>query len=654
MNFQYRAATASWNAAFSLTLACVGLFGTLLSKGRCLAQPTASGVEYSISFEDADKHYVYVTAKFPDVAENQRIFLPVWTPGSYLVREYSRHIDSVAATSSDGTAIAIAKVSKNQWQLEADKGSIAEVRYRIYCNELSVRTNFVDATFALLNGAAVFLTADQYTKLPHKVTLELPSNWQQAVTSLERRVSDGPNVFVAGTYDELVDSPFVVGNPRLHPFEVGGVQHWLVNVGGDGLWDGDKASADVAKIVNAHQEMWGQVPYNRYYFLNVIAESGGGLEHDNSTVMLTSRWSFRDASRYQRWLGLVSHEFFHTWNVRRLRPKQLAEYQYGVENYFEELWVAEGVTSYYDDLALARSGLVSATDYLGAISRQIKSLQSTHGRLNQSLAESSYDAWIKHYRPNENSRNTTISYYTKGAVVGFLLDIEIRRVTKNKHSLDDVMRKLYDDYALKSGYTTEDVKSCVAELTGTEWDEWFHAAIFSTEELEYEPALQWLGLTFNDQKNSESEDQSSASEEAKQENEKQQDGEDLPKGELWTGMSTRSSGGKVTISAVTEGSPAYKAGINVDDELIAINNFRVEESESRILGQFEDAISVDLLIARRGALKTVALPIQRREPETWQLKIRTDVNEKQLESLTSWLRQNPKPEKAEGKADSKQ
>ncbi|GAB5406936.1 MAG: PDZ domain-containing protein [Aureliella sp.] len=601
-----------------------------------------SNIHYSISFDLAANHYIHVDATIPDAEPGQVVFMPVWTPGSYLVREYARHVDSVRASDSDGEEISIAKVNKNRWKLSNETAQTVVVSYRIYCNEMSVRTNFVDDEFALLNGAAVFLTCDSRLSEEHVVTLNMPESWRQSVTSLERRVALGANTFVANDFDELVDSPIVAGNPTLHAFTVGDVEHFLVNQGGDGLWDGEKAAADVAKIVQVHQDMWGQVPYDRYFFLNVIAEAGGGLEHDNSTVMLTSRWSYRDPKRYKSWLGLVSHEFFHTWNVRRLRPKALANYAYEVENYFEELWVAEGVTSYYDDLALARAGHSTIKEYLAALSKQIKTLQTTDGRFKQSLAQASHDAWIKFYRPNENSRNTSISYYNKGAIVAMLLDIEIRKATDNEKSLDDVMRALYADFALGEGYTTAEVVAEVDRQTGGDWEEWFDRTIYSTEELDYSTALDYLGLRFSDD----------AKEEAKKDSGEvdASEAEDTVASKkssstpLWTGLSSKLTDGKLVVSAVTEGSPAFKAGINVDDEIIAVNNYRTTSSMTEQLKQFREDGSADILLARRGALLTLQLPLVNRTAKTWKIVSVKEPTEQQKANLAAWLHQEVEEE----------
>lgn len=629
-------------------------------------------VSYDISFQDAQAHYIQVEMQLSHViAGPVELFMPVWTPGSYLVREYARHVDSIQAFDGADIELAIAKTAKNRWVIQLEKDSSLRVRYRVYCNELSVRTNFVDSDFGILNGAATFLTCEPFLEAPHRVKLRLRGGWSQAVTSLGKPDDAPAHTYHARDYDELVDAPILVGNPTIHPFQVGGATHYLVNQGGDALWDGEKAAADAAKIVAEHQQMWGSVPYEQYFFLNLIAEGGGGLEHDNSTVLLTSRWSFRSKRSYVRWLGLVSHEFFHTWNIRRLRPQALIDYDYTHENYFDELWVAEGVTSYYDELALVRAGLISSREYLAALSKQITTLQTTPGRLTQSLADSSYDTWIKFYRPNENSRNTTISYYNKGAIAAFLLDIEIRRATENQKSLDDVMRTLWAEHSGDRGYTNDDVLRIASQVADQDLSEWFERVIQSPAELDFDPALDWLGLRFRPDSSGASANVSNATvpkstvskatnaksggtetSAAKQQNANAEDASASPSGSTkqktpdagnsnrgtpWIGVSTTSDNGRLTVSGITEGSPAYSAGINVDDELIALNGYRLSSSLTDRLRQYQVGESIELITARRGKLRDVVLQLVTKPQSSWTLEVLRRPSELQKQSMQQWL-----------------
>ena len=441
-----------------------------------------TALQYTVDLEDARNHYLTIKVVVPVVSDTTELMMAVWTPGSYLVREYARNIDSMTVTSGD-RELEFEKIRKNRWLVETKGIKSFEVSYRLYCNEMSVRTNWVGNQYAMINGAPTFITVPDRLDQQHEVQLLLPRNWTRSATSL-KSVGDNPHRFVAENFDELVDSPIVAGNVSVYPFVVGGIEHQLVNVGESGYWDGTKAATDLKKIVEAHQEMWGVVPYDRYMFINMIVESGGGLEHDNSSVLMTSRWSFRDRGRYKSWLSLASHEFFHTWNIRRLRPKSLVTYDYENEVYTDSLWIAEGITSYYEDLALLRAGLLSRSEFLSRLSGDVEGVQRTGGRKLQSLKDSSYDAWIKYYRPDENSSNTRISYYSKGAVAAFLLDARIRKLTKGEKSLDDLMRKLFADY-VTTGYTTDEFRAAASELAGEDLSDWFASVIDSTDELDY-------------------------------------------------------------------------------------------------------------------------------------------------------------------------
>jgi len=477
MRFQYRFSVL----VLSLVLLLLGVerFAVAQQSG---AKESKAGIKYVVDLSDAKNHYLSVKATIPARGDSTELMMAVWTPGSYLVREYARHIDSFEV-SAGGKKLEFEKTLKNRWVVQTGDVKSFQLRYRLYCNEMTVRTNWVGKQFAMINGAPTFVTVADRLDEKHYVRLKLPKPWKRSSTSLRSRGKQAHS-FVADNFDELVDSPIVAGNVQVYPFSAGGVEHQLVNVGESGYWDGTKAAADLKILVEAHQEMWGVTPYDRYLFLNMISESGGGLEHDFSTLIMTSRWSFRDKKRYQDWLSLASHEFFHAWNVRRLRPKSLVRYDYETETYTHGLWIAEGITSYYEDLALVRAGLINRFEYLSRLSKNIERVQKTDGRKVQSLKESSYDTWIKFYRPDENSINTRISYYSKGAVVAFLLDAKIRKLTRGKKSLDDVMRKMFEEHA-ENGFTSEDFRKIASDVAGRDLSDWFVSAVESTEELDY-------------------------------------------------------------------------------------------------------------------------------------------------------------------------
>ena len=647
-----------------LVIAVCGMLNSRLAATFAQNDPDSVGLHYIIDLADAQNHYVAVTLEVPARGDKTELMMPVWTPGSYLVREFSRHIDSMVVTSADGTELPFRKTRKNRWLVETAEVDRLRVSYRLYCNELSVRTNWVGRQFGILNGAATFLTEPTRKDEIHTVELRLRDGWTRSATSL-RAEGERPHVYVAADFDELVDSPIVFGQLNVYPFDVGGVEHQLVNVGEAGYWDGSQAANDLKKVVKEHQRMWGVVPYDRYLFLNVISESGGGLEHDNSCLIMTSRWSFRDEKRYKDWLSLASHEFFHAWNVRRLRPRSLIEYDYENEVYTENLWIAEGITSYYEDLALVRAGLFSEKELLERLSKNIETTQKANGRAMQSLRESSYDTWIKFYRPDENSSNTRVSYYSKGAVVAFLLDAKIRKLTGGNKSLDDVMRQMFANFA-QSGYTPDDFRKTAGEVAGEDLADWFKRAIDQTDELDFSD-LAAVGLEFASESKEAEEKQAGESNESGDgsaangaenptlENKDSEKSENSPTSEkeddqresekkAWLGIRASDGGGRLVVTRVTSNSPATEAGLNAGDEIIAINNFRIGSSLDTRLKQFEVGEEVELLIARRGQLLEISIEIGEQPKRSWKLKRMSEPTDQQRSQRKAWLKGQPKLE----------
>jgi predicted metalloprotease with PDZ domain len=317
----------------------------------------------------------------------------------------------------------------------------------------------------------------------------------------------------------------------------------------------------------------------------------------------------------------VSHEYFHAWNVKRFRPQALGPFDYENEVYTKSLWVGEGVTSYYDDLQLRRAGLYTDEQYLKALSGQIESLQTTPGRGVRAVEEASYDAWIKHYRRDENTPNSTISYYTKGALVAFLLDVEIRRASDGDESLDDMMRMGFELYSGETGYTPIEFRALASEIAGKDLSGWFEKALETTEELDYEPALDWYGLAFKDP-------------DAKK---KDDDAADDPT-PGWLGATTRSSGGRLLVSGVERDTPAFDHGLNVGDEILAIDDYRVEPAEwSDRLKQYAPGDDVELLIARRDRLRRLPVTLGEKPKNHWQLEISPTATDAQKKHLLAWL-----------------
>ena len=597
-----------------ITLSCLPM--TLDAQTAAAANGARAGapgaaITYTLRFPDAARHYVDVEASYPTNGQERiEVMMAVWTPGSYLVREYSRHVEGVEVVSPSGRPVPV-KTRKNRWAIETGGASRVSIRYRVYGREMSVRTNWIEAGFALLNGAPTYLTLVGGLDRPHQVTLDLPEGWTRTMSGL-REVAGQAHTFVAADFDTLVDSPIVAGELDVYEFTRSGKPHHLVNVNEGGSWDGTRAIADVERIVAEHERLWGGLPYDKYVFINMITEGGGGLEHANSTVLMTSRWAMGTRQSYVNWLNLVSHEFFHVWNVKRLRPAALGPFDYEAENYSPSLWVSEGVTSYYGDLLVARAGLTREAEYLSTLSHDIRTLETTPGRLVQPVTQSSFDAWIKHYRPDENSPNTSISYYTKGQIIAALLDARIRLASGSERSLDDVMRRAYERYSGGTGFTEAQFRALISEVAGTDLSGVLAGALDTTQPLDYQPLLDAYGLSFIP-----AESHANAG---------------------WLGITTKNDGGRLVIAQVRRDTPAAAAGLNVDDEIIAIDEYRVRpEQWERRLEQYPPTTRAGLLVARRDQLMRIEVTFGQEPGNAWRLQPRPNATAAQLAARAAWL-----------------
>lgn len=578
-------------------------------------------VEYRLSFPSAQNHYVDVEAEVPTGgAAEVEVFLPVWTPGSYMVREYSRQLESFGAHNPSGQTLTVEKTRKNRWRVQAGGAPTVRLNYRVYCREMSVRNCWVESDWALLNGAQIFVAPVASYQRPYRVTVQLPAGWKRVETGLVRGAQ--PGEFEARSFDELLDCPIVAGSPAVYDFKVSGVEHRLVNEGEGGVWDGPRSAKDVQKIVATVHKIWGDVPYGKvpphlYTFFNLLTQAGGGLEHKNSTVLMASRWSQRSRHDYLNWLSLVAHEFFHAWNVKTLRPVALGPFDYENEVYTPSLWVAEGITAYYDNLLVRRAGFSSHKEYLEALSKDLESLQTTPGRELQSLRLSSFDAWIKLYRPDENTANTAISYYTKGSVVALLLDARIREATGGKRSLDDVMREAYKLYSGPKGYTEQEFREVAERVAGASLKDFFLKAVDGTAELDYKPLLTYYGLRFKSP-------------------EAPKPLADPESGFLGAGTSNKE--GRLVVTGVKRGTPAYEAGLNVDDEILALNDYRVSPTGlDERLKQYSPGATVTLLVARREKLTRLTVRLGKKPAQSWQLEVNPEAGPEAEQHRLAWL-----------------
>ena len=591
--------------------AILALLTTII--GNSATAQTLDPISYTLRFASPHTHYVSIEAHIPTNGRTHvELMMATWTPGSYLIREFARHVESLTARTPDGHPLTVEKSQKNRWLVATSGADPIVVSYLVYGREMSVRTNWIDADFAMLNGAPTFLTLADDGKRPHDVKLELPSVWNQGLTGLNPHPDGEPNTYRAEDYDILVDSPIIVGNPTVYEFTVSDTPHQLVNIGESGVWLGTKSATDVEQITHEINRMWGVMPYDRYLFFNMITEAGGGLEHRNSTLLMSSRWDTASRRSYLRWLGLVSHELFHAWNVKQLHPIEFGSFDYETEIHTESLWIVEGLTSYYADLAVHRAGLSTKNEYLVSLSAQIRNLQTTPGRGVQPLGLASYDAWIKYYRRDENSRNSSVSYYAKGAVVGFLLDMQIRAATADSKTLDDLMRLAYDRFPRTQGFTAEEFRSTAQEVAGTDLTQWFSRAVDTTEDLDYSTALDWLGLEFSD----EQEDENSG----------------------WIGLVTRTANGRLLVGEVLRNTPAHAAGFNVDDELLAIGAHRVLSNQwNQRIGQATPGSELVVLVSRRGELREINVMVESRRFSPWNLQFTEKPTPSQKQHRLDWL-----------------
>ncbi len=584
----------------------------------CCAQPlhaqTLEPVRYTLGFPAPLSHYVEVEAVYPTDGQSQiTLMMPVWTPGSYLVREFARNIEALTAAGPSHAPLMVEKTRKNRWRVQTNGARSVAVHYRVYGHEMSVRTNWIDDRFALLNGAPTFITLLTTLNRPHEVRLVLPQGWSRSVSGMPP--GSGPDSYLAPDYDTLVDSPIVVGNPAISEFSVAGKQHYLVNVGESGAWDGKRAVQDLATIVQQTTDFWRVVPYDAYYFFNVIGGAGGGIEHKNSTVLNPSRDATATRPAYLAWLNTASHEFFHAWNVKRLRPIELGPFDYENEVYTRSLWFAEGVTDYYADLQIRRAGVSTDDEYLAMLSTEIATLQTTPGRLAQSAELASYDAWIKYYRPDDNSVNVSISYYTKGLVVGFALDAKIRHLTGGAKSLDDLMRLLYQRFSEAKGFTPEDLRATAVDIVGAsngpELRRWFARALETTEELDYREALDWYGLQFKPAPNT-------------------------PR--AWLGVGSRVDNQRTIVTEVRRNSPAAEAGIDVGDEIIAVNDVPIAQAPlAPALTKIGAGNIARITVARRGIARAVDVTLAADPSSAWSLEVQANARPDQIAQRRSWL-----------------
>jgi predicted metalloprotease with PDZ domain len=560
-------------------------------------------IHYTIVPKHPAAHIFEVTMVITDHDQTgQRFMLPVWIPGSYMVREFSRHIVTIGAFTGTGRRVRLEKTGKNTWQAGALKiGALLTLRYEIYAWDLSVRAAHLDGTTGFFNGSSVFLTALGHEDAPCILDIKKPagptySNWRvaTALSEMDGTKRYGFGKYRAQNYDELIDHPVTLGEFALTTFKAHGVSHDVVVSGRVASLDMNRLAADLKRICETQIALFEpkskQAPVDRYVFMTqALSEGYGGLEHRASTALICNRADLpvlgqaEASDGYRTYLGLCSHEYFHTWNVKRIKPAAFAPYDLTRENHTSLLWFFEGFTSYYDDLMLVRSQTITQKQYFALLGKTIGTVLRGSGRLKQSVEESSFDAWTKYYRQDENSPNAIVSYYAKGSLVALALDLAIRAQTNHSKSLDDAMRLLWqrygrDFYRGKAvGIGEDEVEALLSEAAGFDLFELFDEAVRSTRDLPLAELLAPFGVTLEPET-----DKNCTSS---------------------LGVKTR-GGADCTLTVVHDGSAAQKAGLSAGDVLVAIDGLRITGSNlDALLARYLPGAKVEIHAFRRDELR---------------------------------------------------
>ena len=571
---------------------------------------TTPAMRYEVAMPQPENHLFEVTLTVENWhSKSLDLKMPVWTPGSYLVREYARHLQDFSACDSQGNKLGFHKVSKHHWRVETAGNGQITIFYRVYANELTVRTNHLDRTHGYFNGAALFFWIPDSEKEPITVKITPPApDWQVVVPLPEI----AKNTFRAEDFDTLVDSPFEVGIHQNYEFIAEGKPHQFV-VWGEGNLDIDRIIKDVKKVIAVEAELFNDLPYDRYIFLlHLAASGGGGLEHKNSCTLNYPRFNFRDTSKYNRFIQLVAHEFFHLWNVKRLRPKELEVFDYEQENYTPSLWFSEGTTSYYDVNIPYRAGIYDQGEFLKNLSQEITRYLTTPGRNIQPLSESSWDAWIKLYRPNENTPNSQMSYYLKGEMVSLLLDLLIRTRHNNQRSLDDVLRQMWERFGkAEIGFTALELKQVIEAVAGEDLTDFFNRYIHGLDELPFNHYLEPFGLELNPEV------------------------EDVTP---FLGVHLKPDGDRTVVKWVETGSPAQIAGLDAEDEILALDGYRVTSAQlNDRLKDYHPGQPVSITVFHQDQLQTHTVTLAAPRPSKYQLQSVASPTPIQKQLLSGWL-----------------
>ncbi len=573
----------------------------------------SNATNYTLTITDAKHHLAKVEIAFTGV--NTKAFtvkLPVWRTGRYEILDLSANIRDFKAFDASGKSLTWHQDDKNSWRIFVNTPGTVKITYQIYANQLRNRVSHIDESHAFLDASGVFMYSPSQRDKPLTVKLNVPEQWQSVsgMDSIEK------HQFKADNYDQLVDSPIESGIHQFTSFKVESQTYEIV-IWGKGNYDMERLKKDIKKLHYQAKALWKTFPYSRYVYMYHVGDKlRGATEHVNSTIIQTDRLGFYPDKKYSKVIGTTAHEFIHTWNVKAYRPAGISPYDYDKENYSDLFWMAEGTTSYYDNLFNARAGIYSTEQYLENMAKDIQTFQNKPGRHVMSLAQSSFNTWL----PNNANRrhNTTVSIYLKGSLVSWLLDKKIRAATNNKKSLDDLSLKLFQQYGKsKQGYTSNNVKQLLKEITNTDFTGFWKDYVEGTKAIDFDDLLGFYGLNFKAVKNDEDT-------------------------KVSMGWKTKINNGITQLTQVDTDGAAFKAGLAADDEIIAIDTLQIKGNLDDIIENLKVNQSYVVHYFNQGIIKQTNIMPQQATTKKLDIVAVKKPTKAQKQHFKSWLKQDIK------------
>jgi predicted metalloprotease with PDZ domain len=578
---------------------------------------TAATVDYALKMPKPQNHYFEVTMSIGDLGgKSIDVKMPVWAPGSYMVREFAKNVNLVKAFNQNKKPLLVTKTSKNTWNIKRDGADSIFVKYEVYAFELSVRTSFLDASHGFISGTSIFMYVDGHKENPGKLDIYPHEDFNAITTPLKRSRDsiryENAKTYAYANFDQLVDSPIEIGNQEVFEFKAANVKH-TVAMYGVGNYDVAKLQQDMKRIVETATNVFGENPNKEYTFIiHNVVDGQGGLEHTNSTTLSVNRWGYQGKD-YFDFLSLVAHEYFHLWNVKRMRPIELGPFNYDEENYTTLLWVMEGFTSYYDELIMRRAGFFTEQEYLQKFNSTLNYVEGSEGRKVQPVAHASFDAWIKGYRPNENSSNTTMTYYSHGHVLAAILDVKIIAKFDGDKCLDDFLQVLYRKFYKreKRGFTEKEFEETLSAFLKQDMSDFLNKYVYDTKVPNYADIFSSVGVKveYTGQK------------------------------KAALGIGYNKDNNNAIIKSVRVNSAAENGGLSVNDEIIGFNGFRINGSSLEAsLSALKPNQDFNLLIARDEII--MDLPLKMGEYEQISYKLTPDNTSDKINLYSQWLKKD--------------